>query len=169
MGVGFEPCVRNFSALYACKIDQQTGSRQRSYASFQGMSKCCWDNELFCMSQQEHTRQCVSRQWARHTDGMSAMNRRQSIVSPAPLFQAKLAVSSTAVDATLRVLSVFRSRDILESGKKKCSRPKLSRSFRQTSLANAFIAPGYCTGSRSTTCKQIKPVMMRSCCFAVVL
>ena len=52
---------------------------------------------------------------------------------------------------TLRVLSVFRSSDILESGKKKCSRPKLSRSFRHTSLANAFIAPGYCTGSSNTT------------------
>lgn len=53
---------------------------------------------------------------------------------------------------TLRVLSVFRSRDILESGKKKCNRPKLSRSFRHTSLAKAFIAPGYWTGSSSTTC-----------------
>ena len=52
---------------------------------------------------------------------------------------------------TLRVLSVFRSRDILESGKKKCNRPKLRRSFRHTSLAKAFIAPGYWTGSSSTT------------------
>ena len=43
---------------------------------------------------------------------------------------------------TLRVLSVLRSRDSRESGKKKCRRPKLSRSFLQTSLANALMAPG---------------------------
>ena len=62
---------------------------------------------------------------------------------------------------TLRVLSVFRSRDILESGKKKCNRPKLSKSFRHTSLAKAFIAPGYWTGSSSTTC-SLQPHLKRT-------
>jgi hypothetical protein len=33
-------------------------------------------------------------------------------------------------------------------------RPKLSRSFLQTSRANTLSAPGYCTGSSSTTCDR---------------
>ena len=42
----------------------------------------------------------------------------------------------------LRVLSVLRSRERRESGKKKCRRPKLSRSLRHTSFAKALMAPG---------------------------
>jgi hypothetical protein len=36
--------------------------------------------------------------------------------------------------------------------------PKLSRSFRHTSRAKALMAPGYCTGSSSTTCESARPL-----------
>ena len=52
---------------------------------------------------------------------------------------------------TFRVRSVERSRERRESGKKKCRRPKLSRSFLQISRAKTLRAPGYTTGSSSTT------------------
>ncbi len=54
---------------------------------------------------------------------------------------------------TLSVRSVDRSRERRESGKKKCRRPKLSRSFLQISRANTLRAAGYTTGSSSTTCR----------------
>lgn len=64
-----------------------------------------------------------------------------------------------AVSHTLSALSVLRSKASRLSGKKKCSLPKFSRSFRQISLAKAFRAPGYSTGSRRLTWKFRQPVM----------
>ena len=56
--------------------------------------------------------------------------------------------------ASLRVLSVLRSRARRESGKKKCRRPKLRRSLRQISRAKTLMAPGNRTGSSSVTCRE---------------
>ena len=160
-------------AFLCCTLARLTSkmvSVQRSHTELQGTSSCCWDSELQRTSQQKHTRQSVSRQGSCHTAGRVGKKHATQQCQSCTFIPGYILQSAVQLQrVTLRVLSVFRSRDILESGKKKCSRPKLSRSFRQTSLANAFMAPGYCTGSRRTTCKQIEPVMMRSCCFAVVL
>ena len=157
--------------LYPCKVDQQNDSSSKVICKFAGDKLILLGQQTTMHESAETHHACVSAD-SEHTiqHGMSARNEQHSTASPACLIPGYMCCQQYSCSIfTLRVLSVFRSRDILESGKKKCNRPKLSRSFRQTSLANAFMAPGYCTGSRSTTCKQIEPVMMCTCCFAVVL
>ena len=162
-------------ALLCCTLAKLTSKLvpvQRSYAGLQGMSSCCWKSNSQCIKSPEAHQACVSAD-NKHTiqHGMSARNEQHSTYCQSCIFVLGYILQSAVQlqHITLRVLSVFRSRDILESGKKKCNRPKLSRSFRQTSLANAFIAPGYCTGSSSTTCTHIMPVLTRSFCSAAVL
>ena len=51
-------------------------------------------------------------------------------------------------------LSTAAHRPLPHAPTHQCMRPKLSRSFLQTSRANTLSAPGYCTGSSSTTCDR---------------